>query len=881
MPQEPKKKLTWADLGAKGAPQSQPSAPAKKLTWDDLRSGQRVDPWAETPPATMLARQAKAAAIAPVQGLMQGVEGLSTGLSVAADKINDALGLNSDELRADFGSDAASPLKAVGKWSGKAARALAKAYPEGTEEGTVAATGRFVGAAAPQVAAALVAPESLLARLATGATANAFQTAGDEYLAAELGGADESQKMKAYVGGFGVGGGTGLVMQGILSRALSRPGASAVRELILSGGVGAGAGAAQQALSNVIAAHVAEYDPDRKLLEGVVQSGEAGGLGLALLSGLVRGYSARGARMKAEAQKVEQTRQTEAQRATEAQAAMAAEEAGQANLRKVEAEDRARYEAAQGEAREGAYMARRESEAEGMAAASEEYARTAEFEARSREEAARAEAEQRVLADRDETERMAATESEKLAAAQYRERERVESERATAAKADIDRQEAEFQARQAADLEQGRITREQAEVERVAEARRMEGERARQETEERTGYEARAATEAQRAASAQAEINARPKQGAARRKPKRGGKKEGAVDIGPAIDAVSNFVRRVGGRQPEGQKPLVPEDHPLARIARGAHDKLEPLTRVPSLKGEERSVRHAQARAINAATRAHNTIVVPMAEIMREAGVKVRPDFDPNASPENRQRFIAEPTLASYITAQDALERNPRIEAMDPTQKSGAGITTDEAKQIIANVKALPNAGAFYNALDKFYELTKLTRDTWRKTGTESLGLVDFLEQDAPHYAPAKTDVEGETGSGKRGRGYSIGIGHESRRALGRTTIPDDPVAFATRDLINALERGYANKAMNRVYAKFKAKALTLIARGIRRYSSKTIVCVMRYEHDVTHQIGDFKINDIVTSRYARKFIEEFPQHADFFELRELRAEQKRPGLLF
>ena len=83
------------------------------------------------------------------------------------------------------------------------------------------------------------------------------------------------------------------------------------------------------------------------------------------------------------------------------------------------------------------------------------------------------------------------------------------------------------------------------------------------------------------------------------------------------------------------------------------------------------------------------------------------------------------------------------------------------------------------------------------------------------------------------------------------------------------------------LYAKLKAKALTLIARGIRRYSSKTIVCVMRYEHDVTHQIGDFKINDIVTSRYARKFIEEFPQHADFFELRELRAEQKRPGLLF
>lgn len=77
------------------------------------------------------------------------------------------------------------------------------------------------------------------------------------------------------------------------------------------------------------------------------------------------------------------------------------------------------------------------------------------------------------------------------------------------------------------------------------------------------------------------------------------------------------------------------------------------------------------------------------------------------------------------------------------------------------------------------------------------------------------------------------------------------------------------------LYARFREIALGLIAAGKRRYSSKTIICVLRYEHDVrTNSTDEFKINDVVTSRYARKFLEEFPEHAGFFELRELRAER-------
>ncbi len=85
-----------------------------------------------------------------------------------------------------------------------------------------------------------------------------------------------------------------------------------------------------------------------------------------------------------------------------------------------------------------------------------------------------------------------------------------------------------------------------------------------------------------------------------------------------------------------------------------------------------------------------------------------------------------------------------------------------------------------------------------------------------------------------------------------------------------------ANPAL---YARFRQIALLLIRNGKTRYSSKTIVCVMRYEHDL-EVAGDteFKINDVVTSRYARKFIAEFPEYGEFFELRELRAAREVAG---
>lgn len=79
------------------------------------------------------------------------------------------------------------------------------------------------------------------------------------------------------------------------------------------------------------------------------------------------------------------------------------------------------------------------------------------------------------------------------------------------------------------------------------------------------------------------------------------------------------------------------------------------------------------------------------------------------------------------------------------------------------------------------------------------------------------------------------------------------------------------------IYTRFVELALKMIAAGHARYSSKTILCVIRFERDMaTVSDDDFKINDALTSRYARQFIADYPQHKDFFELRELRTSRRK-----
>jgi len=80
-----------------------------------------------------------------------------------------------------------------------------------------------------------------------------------------------------------------------------------------------------------------------------------------------------------------------------------------------------------------------------------------------------------------------------------------------------------------------------------------------------------------------------------------------------------------------------------------------------------------------------------------------------------------------------------------------------------------------------------------------------------------------------------------------------------------------------RVYQAFRAQALKALRAGSTKISSKAIVNWMRWEMFLQTNDKDFKINDAFTAHYARKFIREFPEHIDKFEVRKLRTEEDGP----
>lgn len=74
------------------------------------------------------------------------------------------------------------------------------------------------------------------------------------------------------------------------------------------------------------------------------------------------------------------------------------------------------------------------------------------------------------------------------------------------------------------------------------------------------------------------------------------------------------------------------------------------------------------------------------------------------------------------------------------------------------------------------------------------------------------------------------------------------------------------------VYVRFCKIAKSIISKGHKHYSADAILHVIRYESAIKkHPLELFKINNNYSSRYARKFLSEHPEHKNFFETRVLR----------
>ena len=70
------------------------------------------------------------------------------------------------------------------------------------------------------------------------------------------------------------------------------------------------------------------------------------------------------------------------------------------------------------------------------------------------------------------------------------------------------------------------------------------------------------------------------------------------------------------------------------------------------------------------------------------------------------------------------------------------------------------------------------------------------------------------------------------------------------------------------VYPKFIEIALETKRKGFKRYSSKAIIEVVRYFTSVTENGTKFKINNNITSLFARQAQKDYPELNGFFELR-------------
>jgi hypothetical protein len=76
------------------------------------------------------------------------------------------------------------------------------------------------------------------------------------------------------------------------------------------------------------------------------------------------------------------------------------------------------------------------------------------------------------------------------------------------------------------------------------------------------------------------------------------------------------------------------------------------------------------------------------------------------------------------------------------------------------------------------------------------------------------------------------------------------------------------------VYTEFVQLALKAKRSGRKRFGAKSIAEILRWNRMVErNESDDFAINNIFTSRLARKAMEDYPELAGFFETRELKSE--------
>ena len=181
----------------------------------------------------------------------------------------------------------------------------------------------------------------------------------------------------------------------------------------------------------------------------------------------------------------------------------------------------------------------------------------------------------------------------------------------------------------------------------------------------------------------------------------------------------------------------------------------------------------------------------------------------------SKGRLTAE-AVGEWLYARHAIERNAKIASINPAMPDGgSGMTNAEAKQILADAAASPDAARLVeigSLIDKLRERTLSLREDaglithdeasdWRKMYRHYVPLKGFAETD---HAEAVLDI---TGIGKR---FNV-RGGESRRALGRKSEAFNPLQAAftqAQEVAIRAEKNRVGQSLHELAKDYPSKAL-------------------------------------------------------------------------
>lgn len=229
----------------------------------------------------------------------------------------------------------------------------------------------------------------------------------------------------------------------------------------------------------------------------------------------------------------------------------------------------------------------------------------------------------------------------------------------------------------------------------------------------------------------------------------------------------------------------VPDETRFDLFLRKVQDKMRPLKRTQRaiskaggrvLEGTDAYLAEElyHGRAGSALRKVDEEHVTPLIKAMKTEGVPLK-------------------ALDKYLYARHAKERNAQIEEINADPAKGSGMTDDEADAILK--EASPKVKALAERVDKMNTerlkilqeaglISEETRRTWDATYKHYVPLRGFEEA---------VDDPRNLFSSNIGQGFDI-RGRESRRALGRESRADSPLAYSIAQMNEAIVRAEKNK---------------------------------------------------------------------------------------